>query len=195
MGKQPGDLTRRDCLDFIERQQDVGRSHSLINRRLAAISALLYELNLFDPSHSPQNFVQPLRRGGKSDRRLNLYRKRPQRIPNMVSEDKLRASYEAMLTWRNRALVMLRWISCLRIAETVAIRFQDIECSRPTVEIPEGKGNQRRTAYMDRLTFAALNGYPLSQLSDNRGSALTLQEALGTLSTVERIERFPSCPR
>src|SRR2546430_750576 len=51
------------------------------------------------------------------------------------------------------------WISCLRISEAVAIRFQDIECSHRSIHIANGKGSQPRTVYMDRFTFAALNKY------------------------------------
>jgi integrase/recombinase XerC len=61
--------------------------------------------------------------------------------------------------WRDRTLVLLMWISCLRVSEVVAIRFQDIECSHRSVRILNAKGNLTRTAFMNPLTFAALNCY------------------------------------
>lgn len=50
-------------------------------------------------------------------------------------------------------------MSCLRIGEAVAIRFQDIECSRRSIHIPVAKWGNVRTVFMDPTTFAALNRY------------------------------------
>ena len=58
------------------------------------------------------------------------------------------------------------WISCLRISEALAIRFEDVECSNRSIHIRHGKGGLERTVYMDRYTFAALNKY----LDEERGS-------------------------
>ena len=80
-------------------------------------------------------------------------------MPDVVLEDPLRAFFGALPTWRDRALVLLMWVSCLRVGEAVAIRFQDIECSRRSIAIPPGKGGEPRTVYMDGATFAALNRY------------------------------------
>ena len=36
--------------------------------------------------------------------------------------------------------MLLMWISCLRISEAVAIRFEDIECSRRSIRDCTGEG-------------------------------------------------------
>jgi integrase len=88
-----------------------------------------------------------------------LYRKQPQPIPTTLSQEELQAFLEVLPSWRDRTLVLLMWMSCLRISEAVDIRFQDIECSRRSIWISKTKGNNPRTAFMDAHTFAAFNTY------------------------------------
>jgi integrase/recombinase XerD len=159
-GKPPEAVTRQDCLAFVEQQDRAGRADATINRRLAAVSVLFGELHLLDPDRFPGNPVQPATRlSGRRGRRHSLYRRQRQRVPDIVADEHLRAFFASLRTWRDRALVLLMWVSCLRIGEAVAIRFGDIECSRRSIAIPAGKGGAPRTVYMDATTFAALNRY------------------------------------
>jgi integrase/recombinase XerC len=158
--KPPEAITRVDCVAFMKRQDQAGCSDATINRRLAAVSSLFNELRLLDPARFPQNPVRPCQRlRGSPQRSQSLYRKQPQRVPDVLSDDDLRTFFGALPSWRDRALVLLMWISCLRVSEAVAIRFQDIECSRRSIHICAGKGNSPRTVFMNSLTFAALNRY------------------------------------
>lgn len=158
--KSPEAITRADCVAFMQQQDQAGCADATINRRLAAVSALFTELQLLDPSRFPANPVHP-RLSPRRSRQPNtsLYRKQPQRIPDVVSEDDLQTFFGVLPSWRDRTLVLLMWISCLRISEAVGIRFQDIECSRRRIHIPVAKGGTARTVFMDPLTFAALNRY------------------------------------
>ena len=156
-------IDRRDCLAFMKQQQKAGMATATINRRLAAVSALFNELQLLDPVNLGQNPVHPhLGRSGPSQ---SLYRRRPQHLPETIAPEELHRFFDALPTWRDRTLVLLMWISCLRIGEAVAIRFEDIECSRRSIRITQAKGNHPRVVFMDRFTFAALNRY----LDEERG--------------------------
>lgn len=158
--KLPEAITRADCIAFMKQQEQTGCSDATINRRLAAVSSLFNELHLLDPARFHQNPVSPYRRRREWHRRTqSLYRRQAQRIPDVLSEDDLRTFFAALNSWRDRALVLLMWISCLRVSEAVAIRFQDIECGRRSIRICAGKGNNPRTVFMNLLTFAALNRY------------------------------------
>lgn len=153
-------VDRRDCVVFMEEQEKKGLSSQTINRRLAALSSLFTELHLLDPLRFPQNPVSPFphkRQVGKQ--RLSLYRKQPDRVPDIVPEKDLQTFFDILPTWRDRTLMLLMWISCLRIGEALAIRFEDIECSRKSISIPRGKGGIARTVFMDKFTFSALNRY------------------------------------
>ena len=158
--KPPEAITRRDCIAFMKQQEEAGCSDATINRRLAAVSSLFNELHLLDPDRYPRNPISP-RRGRRRFRqpRQGLYRKQPQRIPDILSDDDLRVFLDALPSWRDRTLVLLMWFSCLRVSEVVAIRFQDIECSRRVIRIPVTKGNNPRTVFMSTPTFNALNRY------------------------------------
>lgn len=158
--KPPETITRADCLAFMKQQDEAGCSDATINRRLAAVSSLFSELQLFDSACFLQNPVHPLHRRRESRRRnQSLYLKQAQRVPDILSEDDLHTFFRVLPSWRDRTLVLLMWISCLRVSEAVAICFQDIECSRRSIRIPVAKGRNARTVFMDQLTFAALNRY------------------------------------
>lgn len=160
LGQPLEQIDRHSCVRFMEQQDRAGLSHLTINRRLAAVSSLFTELNLLDPDRFPQNPVAPLQRNRDTRRRSpSLYRKQPDRVPDIISEKDLQAFFAVLPTWRDRTLILLMWISCLRISEAVSIRFDDTECSHRSVRVRNGKGGVARIVYMDRYTFAALNKY------------------------------------
>ncbi len=160
LGQPLEEINRKSCLHFMEQQDQAGLSSLTINRRLAAVSSMFTELNLIDPERFPQNPVAPLQRNKQARRRSqSLYRPQPQRVPDIISEKDLQLFFAQLPTWRDRVLILLMWISCLRISEAVSIGFQDIECSNRSIRIRHSKGNLERVVYMDRYTFAALNKY------------------------------------
>ena len=153
-------VDRPVCLTFIEQQDRERRARATVNRRLAAVSSLFNELQLLDPVRFPLNPVNPLRYARSPQRRSqSLYRKQPERVPDIIPDAALRTFFAALPTWRDRTLVLLMWVSCLRIGEAVAIHFKDIECSQRRLYLPTCKGGQPRAVYIDPLTFAALNRY------------------------------------
>lgn len=151
---------RPACLTFIEQQDRAGRANTTINRRLAAVSSLFDELQLLDPERFPHNPIAPFRRSRhERRRRASLYRKQPERIPNVLATEQLQTLLGAVHSWRDRTLILLMWVSCLRISEALAIQFDAIECSNRSIQIRAGKGGHPRTVYMDALTLEALNRY------------------------------------
>jgi site-specific recombinase XerD len=170
--KQPEQVTRADCLAFMALQGEAQLAVATINRRLAAVSSLFDELALLDPTRFPDNPVSPRLHTAAS----KLYKKNPRRIPIIVPDKELQALYAVLPTWRDRTLLLLQWISCLRIAEAVGIRFADVECSHRRIQIPgdQTKNRTARAVYMDDHTFRALNVY----LDTERPAPLTDQEPL-----------------
>ena len=156
----PEQVGRAECLSFVEQQDREGRADATINRRLAAVSSLFDELHLLDPERFPRNPVYPFQRSRHEyRRRSSLYRKQPQRIPDVLATEQLQTLFGSVHTWRDRTLMLLMWVCCLRISEALAITFDDIECSNHSIHIRAGKGNHPRTVYMDALTLEALNRY------------------------------------
>jgi site-specific recombinase XerD len=151
---------RPECLTFMEQQDREGRARATVNRRLAALSSLYNELQLLDPVRFPLNPVNPLRyERSNRHRNQSLYRKQPERLPDLLATEQLQTLFAAVRTWRDRTLILLMWVSCLRISEALAIQFADIECSQRSIRIRAGKGGHSRTVYMDALTLEALNRY------------------------------------
>jgi site-specific recombinase XerD len=158
VGKEPATVTRQDCLEFMQQQVEAGYTNATINRHLAAVSSLFNELHLLEPERYPRNPVSP-RPPAPSRPRQSLYRQQAQRLPEIIPLEALRVFLHSLPTWRDRTLVLLMWLSCLRISEAVGIRFRDIECSRRSLQIPNGKGNLARVVFMDTSTFVAFNRY------------------------------------
>ena len=158
--KLPETVTRADCLAFMKQQDEAGCSDATINRRLAALSSLFNELWLVDPLRFPQNPVHPRQARQELHRRSqSLYRRQSQHLPQILAAHELHTFLSTVPRWRDRTLVLLMWISCLRVGEVVAIRFEDIECSRRSIHIVTAKGDHARTVFMNPFTFAALNRY------------------------------------
>jgi site-specific recombinase XerD len=154
------DIGRMDCVTFLEQQDRDGRSNATINRRLAALSALFTELHMVDAERFPQNPIYPFQRRRRGRRAPGgLYRKQPQRVPDVIPDDDLQRFLAVLPSWRDRALILLMAFSCLRVSEVVAIRFQDIECSRRSIYIAAPKGGRPRTVFMPASVFTVLNRY------------------------------------
>ncbi len=156
--KSPTTIDRQDCVAFMKQQQLAGLSDTTINRRLATLSSLFKELDLLGVMRT--NPIQPGSATPRSRQRSqSLYRRHPQRLPDTIATADLQRFFAALPTWRDRTLILLMWVSCLRVSEAVAIQFEDIECSHRSIRIPTPKGGQPRLVFMDQFTFTALNRY------------------------------------
>jgi site-specific recombinase XerC len=113
---------------------------------------------LLDPALFPHNPVSPFQRSRhQRRRRFSRYRKQPQRIPDVLASEPLQTLFGAVHTWRDRSLILLMWVSCLRISAVLASQVDAIECSDRSIHIRTGKGGHPRTVSMDALTLEALN--------------------------------------
>jgi site-specific recombinase XerD len=160
ISKHPKTITRKDCVEFINQQSQEGYLDATINRRLAALSSLFNELKLMQDFANFRNPIYPRMNLSKNQQRnLGLYRRQGQRIPTIFNEDEIFSFLDSLRTWRDRSIVMLVWISCLRVSEVVAICFDDLECSQRRIHIPVSKNHNARMVFMDSLTFSVLNRY------------------------------------
>jgi site-specific recombinase XerD len=157
--KQPEEVTRTDCVEFIKAQSFEGFADSTINRRLAAVSSLFNELCIYKPNQFPINPINPKTIRSNIRSNMALYRKQGHAIPKVFTTYEIEVFLDSLRTWRDRALVLLMWISCLRISEAVAICFDDLECSHRRIHIPVSKNQSARVVFMDQLTFSILNKY------------------------------------
>ena len=153
-------INRKDCVEFIRQQDEAGYLDATINRRLATLSSLFNELELMPGFEDFVNPIYPRIDLSKNQQRImGLYRRQRKRIPSIFNDDEIYVLLESLRSWRDRSIVMLMWISCLRVSEVVAICFDDLECSHRRIHIPTTKNRSARMVFMDSLTFAVLNRY------------------------------------
>jgi len=158
--KTPIMISRKDCVEFIMQQDKEGCSDATINRRLACLSSLFNELKFMEGFEDFRNPIYPRMNLSKNQQRnFGLYRRRGKRIPTIFTEEEIYLLLDSLRTWRDRTIVMLMWISCLRVSEVVAIRFDDLECSHRRIHIPVSKNRNARMVFMDSPTFTVLNRY------------------------------------
>ncbi|MEZ4620504.1 MAG: site-specific integrase [Caldilineaceae bacterium] len=185
--KLPSAITRADCLAFMQAQDQAGYAEATINRRLAAVSSLFNE----HPVGCGAIPITP-----------SITRPLKYRVINQ-SKACIAVKHNGCLTFcpktsckpfllpspvgRPHTLVLLMWVSCLRIGEAVAVRFQDIECSRRN-RLPVAKWGNVRTVFMDPTTFNSLNRY----LDEERKDLFPVRS---TVCCVQRQSPWPSVER
>jgi site-specific recombinase XerD len=101
-------------------------------------------------------------------------------MPDVLTTDQLQTLFGAVRTWRDCTLILLMWVSCLRISEALGLHFQDLECSNRSLHIRHGKEGRPRTVYMEALTLEALHRY----LDHERGD-LAPDEHIGFVALKE----------
>ncbi|MCD4802545.1 MAG: tyrosine-type recombinase/integrase [Anaerolineales bacterium] len=158
--KPPIMISRKDCVEFIMQQDKEGYSDATINRRLACLSSFFNELKFMEGFEDFRNPIYPRMNLSKNQQRnFGLYRRRGKRIPTIFTEEEIYLLLDSLRTWRDRTIVMLMWISCLRVSEVVSIRFDDLEFSHRRIHIPVSKNHNARMVFMDSPTFRVLNRY------------------------------------
>mgnify|MGYP003606367110 FL=1 len=132
--------------------------------------------------------------GGPGTRLLERRRgvRRPQRLPEVLSPDEVRAALNAM-RGLPRLVAALLYGSGMRVGECVALRVQDLDFRAGTIVVRSGKGAK------DRMTvLPARLSSPLQQLALRR-IALHRRDLLaggGHAPMPHRLARkYPSAPR
>lgn len=71
----------------------------------------------------------------------------------------MRAAGDGAYGLRLRALIVILWRSGLRISETLALAETDLESTRGSLLVRQGKGGKRREVGMDDWAWAQLRGW------------------------------------
>jgi site-specific recombinase XerD len=107
-------INRQDCGAFMEQQDSIGMMSPTINRRLATMSSFFNELNLTSADRFPRNPVNPLWRDqDRRRRRKSLYRKEPERIPDIINIKDLQVFFDALPRARVACHEQCTWITTL----------------------------------------------------------------------------------
>jgi integrase/recombinase XerC len=167
-----------------------GAAPASVNRRVAAVRALFeYLVMCGDRADNPV----PVPRRGQGLRaksrgvlgHLGPGRRRsggrlvrsPRRLPESLDRDEVGAFLADLLTYRDRAIVLLMLLGGLRAGEVRRLRLADVDTALRRVRVV-GKGGRERVVPVDRPFFTELTSY----LRTERPPGLATPECFVTLT-------------
>lgn len=99
--------------------------------------------------------------------------KQPQRLPEILSRDEVARLIEAPPNAKHRLLLATAYAAGLRVSEVVQLRVADLDRTRMTLRVEQGKGRKDRIVPLSRKLLAQFETYwksepPLVWLFPNR---------------------------
>lgn len=142
-GKSPDELSAREVQRFLV--------HLLEDRGLSwgSCNVYVHGLRFF--------FCNTL---GRDGRRFHVPRARePQRLPEILSRDEVRALILSAASLRDRALLSTTYGAGLRVSEVTQLRIGDIDSARMCLRIEQGKRRKDRLGLLSERMLAELRAY------------------------------------
>ena len=176
VGKEPARVATADVFAFLTAQRaprlgtgvvrledgEAGLSARTIKRRLASVSGLFAYLLARDDVGLRRNPVP----GGLATRRPQSRGMRgvpllraPRTLPRVLAPAEVDALLGALLTNRDRAMVLAMLLGGLRRCEVLGLRVQDVRAGERRLFIAEGKGGHQRIVPVSGRFFASLASY------------------------------------
>jgi integrase/recombinase XerD len=87
------------------------------------------------------------------------YPKTPWRLPVVLDREEIAAFFSAAATLKYRTFFMLTYSAGLRLNETIHLKEEDIDSTRMTVRIQQGKGNRDRYSLLSKRALEELTTY------------------------------------
>jgi integrase/recombinase XerD len=124
----------------------------LINDRHVSYSTLAQ-------SYSALKFIYEvtLNRPGEVER--IPYPKTPRRLPVVLDRKEIAAFFGAAANLKCRTIFMMTYSAGLRISEAIHLKEEDIDSTRMTVRIRQGKGNRDRYSLLSKVALEELTRY------------------------------------
>jgi integrase/recombinase XerC len=164
--------------------RNVGYAPRTVNRRLAALSALLAFGGLRDPDWvSPVPRRREARRAARGERsgllghlarptpRSALRVREPRRLPRGLDRGEVAALLGSFRSRRDHAIEGLMLFSGLRSCEVLGLEVGDVDIARGWVRVL-GKGEKERRVSVDRDVAAAVQTYLLAERPETDSRAL-----------------------
>jgi len=86
-------------------------------------------------------------------------RKRPGRLPEVLSHQELKRLFECATNLRDRTLLMTAYSAGLRVGELVRLRIKHIESDRMLIRVEQGKGAKDRYTLLSSSLLTILRNY------------------------------------
>lgn len=97
---------------------------------------------------------------GKGDMVARVpYPKTAKTIPHVLSKNDIQRLFDATVTLKQRAMLMVTYSAGLRISETARLKITDIDSSRMLIRVDQGKGNKDRHTLLSQKALETLREY------------------------------------
>jgi len=93
----------------------------------------------------------------------------------------------AQLKGRNKLIIQLLYASGMRISECLRLRVQDVDLSRLSFTVKDGKGNKDRQTLMSAVLIPDLKGVIARSLQLQKQDNVKGQHYAGTTSPIDRL--------
>lgn len=87
------------------------------------------------------------------------YPKTTKAIPKILGKEEIQKIFEATVTLKQKAMLMVTYSSGLRISETARLKIADIDSSRMMIRVDQGKGNKDRYTLLSQVALETLRQY------------------------------------
>ena len=87
------------------------------------------------------------------------YPKTTRMIPHVLSKGEIQKIFDATVTLKQRAMLMVTYSAGLRANETARLKITDIDSSRMLIRVEQGKGNKDRHTLLSQVALETLRAY------------------------------------
>ena len=85
--------------------------------------------------------------------------KTEKKLPEILSSEEIERLFKCASSPKNRVLLMTTYGAGLRVSEVVNLKLSDIDSSRMTIRVRQGKGNKDRYTILSSRLLTELRGY------------------------------------
>jgi site-specific recombinase XerD len=143
------DAETQPMADYSLHMLDKGLSHAHVNQAISAIK--FYKQHVYGV-HDNEAYVRP---------------RKENKLPNVMSRDEVSLLMGHVENPKHRAILLLTYSSGLRVGEVVRLRLTDLDRSRQTVHIRQGKGRKDRMTVLSESAFAVVEEYSRGAVAPN----------------------------
>ncbi len=87
------------------------------------------------------------------------YPKTTKTIPHVLSKCEIQRLFDATVTLKQKAMLMVTYSAGLRISETARLKITDIDSTRMLIRVDQGKGNKDRHTLLSQKALTTLREY------------------------------------
>jgi len=86
-------------------------------------------------------------------------RKKPRRLPEILSKEELESLFGALSNQKHRTLLMTTYSAGLRVSEVIGLKVTDIDSKRMMIRVQQGKGRRDRYTILSERLLKELRIY------------------------------------